>query len=89
VLDPVRVLEQRRDFLEGIVEVAETCNWTADDITTLYDCLWKDLVEIDNAMLSAYEKTGDETYAREIWESRMEDLRHWLGMILGVKIRYI
>ena len=89
MLDPVRILEQRRDFLKGIIEVATTCNWSEEDIAELQDCLWESLVEIDNSMFDTYVATEDRELARAVWESRMEDLRHWLGMIFGIKIRYV
>jgi len=89
VLDPISVLEQRRDFLGDIIEIAEACNWSTKDIKDLHNCLWNALVEIDNLTLETYEKTKDQTLSHAIWEAKMEELQRWLGMIFGVKIKYI
>lgn len=89
MLGPVQILEQRRDFLEGIMEVAIDCNWSDPDITELKEYLWDSLVETDNLMLDTYAETRDPRLSRKIWEAKMEDLRHWLGTIFGVKIKYI
>lgn len=89
MLDPIRILEQRREFLEGVIEVAAACNWSETQITELRDCLWDTLVDIDNSMFEVYEQTEDRHLARATWEARMEELRSWLGRIFGVKIRYI
>lgn len=89
MLDPIRILEQRRVFLEGIFEVATACNWSDEDTAELLDYLWDSLVEIDNTMFDVYVKTQDPEQARDIWEAKMEGLRHWLTTIFGVKIRYV
>lgn len=89
VLDPVSILEQRRDFLEGIIEVARLSNWSERAIEGLRDYLWEELVDIDNAMFDVYEKTGNKLPAYLTWEARMEDLRRWLSLIFGIKIQYV
>ncbi len=88
-LGVVSILQQRVDFLEGLADVAKDCNWTDAEVQGLLDYLVEELVEIDNLLYDTYEQTGDKELAFIIWESRMEDLRHWLGLILGIKIKYI
>jgi len=88
-LGVVSILQQRVDFLEGLADVAKDCNWTDTEVQGLLDYLVEELVEIDNLLYDTYEQTGDKELAFIIWESRMEDLRHWLGLILGIKIKYI
>lgn len=89
ILDTVAVLEQRLDFLESIVEVATQCNWAPDTIQELRDYLLEEVIKIDNLMFDVYEQTEDPKLAYLIWDGHMEDLRHWLSLILGVKIKYI
>ena len=88
MLDPISILEQRKDFLEGILEIAEACNWAASDIEDLRACIWETLVQVDNEMLRLQSATDDYYLAHKVWEVRMEDLRRWLARILGVKIKY-
>lgn len=89
VLDPVSVLEQRREFMEGIKEVAYACNWSSQEIEQLNFCVWEDLVEMDNVMLDTYNQTDDLTLAKKRWENKMENLRRWLSMMFGIKIKYV
>ncbi len=88
-LEAVEVLEQRLEFLESITEVAVECNWSAKDVEELHDHLLDELTKIDNIMLKVYEESGDSDLAFVVREAHMEDLRHWLGLILGIKIKYV
>ncbi len=88
-LDPVAILEQRLGFLEGITEVAKFCNWTDAQVQELRDYLLAQIIDIDNLMYETYNETEDRDLAFAIWEGHMEDLRHWLSMVLGVRIKYV
>lgn len=89
VLNPTWVLQQRQEFLEGIEEIARLCNWPDKDVQELKEHLWDSLIEIDNGLYSVYEHTNDGLVARLSWESEMEELRRWLSLIMGIKIRYV
>ena len=88
-LTAVSILQQRVDFLEGIADVAKDCNWTDAENQELLENLTEELVDIDNLLYDLYEKTFHKEVAFLVWESRMEDLRHWLSLILGIKIKYV
>ncbi len=88
-IDAVAVLEQRLEFLEGTAKVAEMCNWPPDQIQELYDHLLEEVIRIDNLMFDIRENTGDPQVAYLARESHMEDLRHWLELILGIKIKFV
>ena len=88
-LTAVSILQQRVDFLEGIAEVARDCNWTDEEIQGLLEHLTKELIDIDNLLYDVYEQTFNKEVAFLVWESRMENLRHWLSLILGIKIKYV
>jgi hypothetical protein len=88
-LDPVSVLEQRVDFLESIKRIAELCNWSKTDTDDLKVYVNNRLITIDNILFDVYEKTGDYILGCSIWEDNMENLRHWLSLVFGVKIKYI
>lgn len=89
LLDTVSVLEHRLGFLQGIEEVARQCNWTPDQIQELHDYLLDEVIKIDNLMFDTYAETENPQLAYLIWEGHMEDLRYWLGLILGIKIKYV
>lgn len=89
VLSPTWVLLQRYEFLTGIEEVAFLCNWSEREAQGLKDHLWEELVRIDNALYETFEITGDHKVAYRRWVEQMEDLRRWLSLIIGIKIRYI
>lgn len=88
-LSVVSVLEQRIDFLDGITEVAKDCNWSNRKISELLDYLIQELIDIDNFLYDIYEETENRYLAFLTWENQMEDLRHWLSLILGIRIKYI
>ncbi len=88
-LDPVSVLEQRIEFLEGITEVAINCNWPPEEIRELNDYLLDEVIKIDNLMFDTYTETQNRALAYLIWEGHMEDLRRWLGLILGIRIKFV
>lgn len=88
-LDTVAVLEQRLEFLEGITSVAAECNWAPEEIQELHDYLLDEVIKIDNLMFDTYAETESPELTYLVWEAHMEDLRHWLGLILGVKIKFV
>lgn len=88
-LDTVSVLERRLEFLTGVAEVAAMCNWDPGRISELYSHLLDEVIKIDNLMFDVFEETQNPQLAYLVWEGHMEDLRHWLGLILGVRIRFI
>ncbi len=88
-LDAVFVLEQRLEFLEDIAETAALCNWTPSRIQELHDYLLDEVIKIDNLLFDVYEATEDPELACLVWEAHMEDLRYWLGLILGIKIKFV
>jgi len=88
-LDTVAILEQRLDFLEGITDIATNCNWPPEKIQELHDYLLDEVIKIDNKMFDTFEETKDPKLAYLVWEGHMEDLRHWLGLVLGIKIKFI
>jgi hypothetical protein len=88
-LNTVAVLEQRLEFLEGIIDVATNCNWAPAQVKELHDYLLDEVIKIDNLMFDIYEDTEDPDLAYLIWEGHMEDLRHWLSLVLGIKIKFI
>lgn len=88
-LDTVSVLEQRLEFLESITEVATNCNWPPEKIQELHDYLLDEVIKIDNLMFDTYAETEDPELAYLIWEGHMEDLRRWLGLILGIRIKFV
>ena len=88
-LTAVSILQQRVDFLEGIADVAKDCNWADEKVQELLDHLVEELIDIDNLLYDVYEQTWNREVAFLAWESRMEDLRHWLSLILGIKIKYV
>lgn len=89
LLDPVEVLLQRGEFLEGIKEIALLCNWSIEDTEALCELVWDELVAIDNLMYAIYESSQDRTQALYTWERKTEELRRWLSLMLGVKLRYL
>ena len=88
-LDTVSVLEQRLEFLEGVAGIATDCNWAPEQIEELHDHLLEEIIKIDNLLFNVYEKTDDMKLAYLVWEGHMEDLRHWLGLILGIRIKFV
>ncbi len=88
-LTAVTILQQRVEFLDGIAEVAKACNWPDLEVQELLDYLNEQLIDIDNLLYETMEETEDSGFSFMVWESRMEDLRHWLSMVLGIKIKYV
>ena len=88
-IDAVSVLEQRLEFLEGITEVATNCNWFPEQVQELHDYLLDEVIKIDNLMFDTYAETDNPELAYLVWEGHMEDLRHWLSLVLGVKIKFV
>jgi hypothetical protein len=89
VVNPTWVLRQRQEFLGGMEEIVRLCNWSEKDIQDLKDYLWDDVVRIDNILYTVFEETNDHRLAYIKWEEEMEDLRRWLSLITGIKIKYI
>ncbi len=88
-LSPVEVLEQRLEFLENILEIATLCNWTVGDMQDLKNYVLHELITADNIMFDTFEEIGNRELAYLRWEGHMEELRHWLALILEVKIKYV
>jgi hypothetical protein len=89
LLDTISILQYRLEFLEGIREIATQCNWSPGQVQELHDYLLDEVIKIDNMMFDIYEETEDAQLAYLTWEGHMEDLRRWLGLILGIKIKYV
>lgn len=70
-------------------EIVRLCNWPEKDIQDLKDHLWYEVVRIDNILYETYENTQDHRLAYIKWEEQMEDLRRWLSLITGIRIKYI
>lgn len=94
--NPVAVLEQRIEFLIGVIEVAQLCNWSSKDIQELKEHTFDRLVEIDNIrydLIMWGEEVANNEYSEEranyMWNVLMEQLRKDLSLILGVKIKYV
>jgi len=85
----VDILKNRFEFLEGIGELATLCNWNKEDIEELHHHLLEEIIKIDNLLLKGFDKDEDPLLALAVWEINMEDLRHWLSLVLGVKVKYI
>ena len=79
----------RAEFVEGIIEIANLCNWPKKKIDDLQILLLEELAYIDNLMYDVYETTENQKTALLVWEGHMEDLRRWLSLILGVKIKFV
>lgn len=88
-LNPVSQLESRAEFVEGIMQVAELCNWPEEQAEDLRGLLLEELTYIDNLMYDVYEATEDQRTAFLVWEAHMEDLRRWLSLILGIKLKFV
>ncbi len=89
ILSPVQQLAMRAEFISGIMEIAQLCNWPKRQSEELQDLLLEELAYIDNLMYEVYETTEKQAVAFAVWEAHMEDLRRWLSLILGIKIRYV
>jgi len=75
-------------FITGLSEIARLCNWSPREIEGLREQLWKEIVRIDNQFFEVCKRTDDFYVANLVWEKQMEELRRWLSLILGIKIRY-
>lgn len=89
VINPVQQLEMRAEFLSSILNVVGLCNWELSKIEDLQKFLLEELCYIDNLMYEIYERTENQELAFSVWEAHMEDLRRWLSLILGIKIKYV
>ena len=89
LLDTISILQHRLGFLEGVREIATNCNWSPAQVEELHDYLLDEVIKIDNMMFDIYEETEDAELAYLTWEAHMEDLRRWLSLILGIKIKYV
>lgn len=85
----VAILQQRANFLQGIAEAARLCNWPSNKTEELVDHVGQELIRIDNFLMDQYEATDDFPQAYRKWSAEMESLRHWLSLILGIKIKYV
>ena len=89
LLPPVHQLQMRLEFMQGILEVALLCNFTKEQLEEIQSILLEELAYIDNLMYEVYEQTGERGVAAAVWEASMEQLRRWLSLITGIKIKYI
>lgn len=89
VLSPVSQLEMRAEFVSGIMEVSQLCNWPEHQVEELRILLLEELTYIDNLMYDVFEQTERYDLAYAVWEAHMEDLRRWLSLILGIKIKFV
>ncbi len=89
LLPPVHQLQMRLEFMQGILEVGLLCNFTKEQLEEIQDILLEELAYIDNLMYEVYEQTGERAIAFSVWDACMENLRRWLTLITGVKIKYI
>lgn len=87
ISDPAAILRQRKEVLEEVKKIARLCGWP--DLQGLEEQVWQDLVDIDNATLSHLQETGDEQEAADIWNEGMESMRHWLSLVLGIRITFV
>ncbi len=88
-MNTVTILEQRLEFLEGMKETAKLCDWPEAAIEDLGEVLLREVIRIDNLMFDTYEATENQVLAVSTWEDSMEELRHWLTLILGIKVKFI
>ncbi len=88
-MDTVTILEQRLGFLEGMKDTAKLCDWSDADVEDLGAVLLQEVIRIDNLMFDTFEATENQVLAVSTWEDSMEELRHWLTLILGIKVKFI
>ena len=88
-MDTVGILTDRLEFLESIKELSTLCNWSKKDVEELHSYVLEEIIKIDNLLLNCFETKESARQALLVWETNMEELRHWLSLILGVKIKYI
>ncbi|MBD3260335.1 MAG: hypothetical protein GF334_01435 [Candidatus Altiarchaeales archaeon] len=79
----------RAEFIQGIMEVARLCNWPEKQAEELRSLLLEELASIDNFMYEVYESTEQRDVAFAVYEAQMENLRRWLSLMLGIKIKYV
>lgn len=89
LLPPVHQLAMRLEFMQGILEVGLMCNFTKEKLEEIQDILLEELAYIDNLMYEVYEQTGEREIAFAVWNASMEQLRRWLSLITGIKIKYV
>jgi hypothetical protein len=88
-MDTVSILQQRYEFLEGVKETARLCNWDEERIEELGMILLKEVIKIDNLLFDTYEATQNRALSVVLWNDNMEDLRHWLKLILGIQVKFV
>jgi hypothetical protein len=88
-MDTVSLLEQRLGFLEGMKETARLCNWTEEEVEDLALLVLEEIIRIDNLLFDTYEATENRDLAVAVWDASMEDLRHWLSLILGIRVKFV
>ena len=86
-LNAVEVLEDRLGFLESVQEIAQLCNWSPAQVEELHYYLLDEIIRIDNIMFDIHDETGSIQFAYNVWERHVEELRRWLCLVLGVKLR--
>jgi len=88
-MDTVGILEQRLEFLEGMRETAKLCDWPDEKVEEFIEMLLLEVIRIDNLLFDTYEATENRMLAVGVWNASMEELRHWLMLILGIKVKFI
>jgi hypothetical protein len=89
LLSPVHQLEMRLEFLQGILEIGLLCNFDKKKLEEIQEIVLEELSYIDNLMYDVYEQTGESVIAFAVWNSSMEQLRRWLSLVTGIKIKYV
>lgn len=89
LLSSVAKLHQRKEFIEGVRELARLCNWGEKETQGLVDHVWEELVKADNLSIEVMKKTDNYDLALQVWDENMEVLRYWLTLMLGIKINYV
>ena len=89
LLPPVDQLRMRLEFMQGVLEIALVCNYSKSKLEGLQRILLEELSYVDNLMYDVYERTGDKALATSVWNASMENLRRWLSLAIGIKIRYV
>ena len=89
MLDAVETLQHRLEFIDTACELARLCDWKEKEVAELAEQLWDELVQVDTAALRKMDEGTDEAEAYQVWEEGMENIRYWLALVLGIKIRFV
>lgn len=89
LIDTVEVLIHRLEFLQNLEYTAKQCNLLSTQMEELYNYASEELIKIDNLLFTVYAKTEDPQLAWTVWESHMNDFKHWLELMLGIKVKFL